>query len=43
LPGEPERLARREREANGIVLPEATWNELTALAAELGVAVDTSR
>jgi uncharacterized oxidoreductase len=39
LPGEPERIARREREANGIVLPETTWHELTALAAELGVAI----
>jgi LDH2 family malate/lactate/ureidoglycolate dehydrogenase len=37
LPGEPELRTRRERLANGIPIPDATWNEITALAGELGV------
>jgi LDH2 family malate/lactate/ureidoglycolate dehydrogenase len=37
LPGEPEQLARQERRANGISVPESTWAELAALAGELGV------
>jgi uncharacterized oxidoreductase len=37
LPGEVELRTRRDREANGIPLPDATWNEITALASELGV------
>ncbi|HEY8448136.1 MAG TPA: Ldh family oxidoreductase [Thermomicrobiales bacterium] len=39
LPGEPELAARAERLANGIPVPETTWNELLALAAELGIGV----
>jgi len=37
LPGEPERLTRKDRIANGIDLPEATWNSILGAAAELGV------
>lgn len=36
LPGEPE-LENRVKRASGIPLPDATWNELRALAEELGV------
>jgi LDH2 family malate/lactate/ureidoglycolate dehydrogenase len=39
LPGEPEQLARAERSANGIPLPEATWQSLAELSGSLGVAV----
>ena len=39
LPGEPERRARAERERDGIVLPEQTWDEIRALAAELNVSL----
>jgi uncharacterized oxidoreductase len=39
LPGEPENLARAERSARGIELPDATWNEIAELAAELHVAI----
>ncbi len=38
LPGEPEILKRAEREALGIPVPDRTWSDLMALAAELGVA-----
>lgn len=37
LPGEPEHLAAQERRVSGIPVPDATWRELTALAASLGV------
>lgn len=40
LPGEPEELSRRERTANGIPLPEATWRSLQELAESLGVPLD---
>lgn len=36
-PGEVEARNRRERLANGIDLPDATWREITACAASLGV------
>jgi LDH2 family malate/lactate/ureidoglycolate dehydrogenase len=36
LPGEPE-TESRERRATGIPVPETTWQDLCALAAELGV------
>jgi LDH2 family malate/lactate/ureidoglycolate dehydrogenase len=36
LPGEPEILRRAEREALGIPVPDRTWDDLMALAAELG-------
>jgi LDH2 family malate/lactate/ureidoglycolate dehydrogenase len=39
LPGEPEVATRRQRETQGISVPEQTWNEIQALAAELGVRV----
>ncbi len=38
-PGEIEARNRRERLARGIDLPAATWNEISACAAGLGVAV----
>lgn len=38
-PGEVEARNRRERLANGIDLPAATWNEISACAEGLGVAV----
>ena len=37
LPGEPELAHRAERAVAGISVPEATWDELTALAADLGI------
>jgi uncharacterized oxidoreductase len=37
LPGEPEIAKRAEREAAGIPVPDRTWEELIALAAELGL------
>jgi len=37
LPGEPEQIARRERAANGIPVPETTWKSLRDLADSLGV------
>ena len=37
LPGEPERLSRQRREADGIPMAEHTWQELQALAHELNV------
>jgi LDH2 family malate/lactate/ureidoglycolate dehydrogenase len=39
VPGDPEQRARAERAQHGIPLPDATWNELVALATALGVAV----
>ena len=40
LPGEPEIENRARRAAEGIPVPERTWDELVALAGRLGVAVD---
>jgi uncharacterized oxidoreductase len=37
VPGEPEVAARRRREAEGIPVPERTWQDLQAVANELGV------
>ncbi len=37
LPGEPEQIARRQREVEGIPLPEVTWEDLQAQARRLGV------
>jgi LDH2 family malate/lactate/ureidoglycolate dehydrogenase len=37
LPGEPELENRERRGAEGIPIPETTWNDLVALAAELDV------
>ena len=39
LPGEMERRTMRDREANGIPIPETTWAELSDLADSLGVAM----
>ena len=39
LPGEPELIARREREANDIPMPEATWKSLCDMAEGLGVSL----
>ena len=39
LPGDKERRTMRDREANGIPIPETTWAELTNLADSLGVAM----
>jgi uncharacterized oxidoreductase len=40
LPGEPERIARAERTANGIPMAEATWQALSELADSLGVGMN---
>jgi hydroxycarboxylate dehydrogenase B len=37
-PGEPEAVAQQQREREGIALDEETWQQLVALAHELGVA-----
>jgi LDH2 family malate/lactate/ureidoglycolate dehydrogenase len=39
-PGEPEYLEQQRRERDGILLEEATWQELRALAQEFGLALD---
>ena len=39
IPGEPEATSREARGASGILLPEATWQELEAIAARFGVAM----
>ena len=41
LPGEPEARSRERRERDGIPIPEATWQAVSAVAAELDVEVDT--
>jgi LDH2 family malate/lactate/ureidoglycolate dehydrogenase len=38
VPGEPEQRERARREAEGIPVPEATWEAIARTAAELGVA-----
>lgn len=37
LPGDPEIASRRQREAEGIPIPDRTWEELQALAEELNI------
>ena len=37
IAGEPERAARVVRERDGIVLDEATWSEIVAAGAKVGV------
>ena len=37
VPGDPERMARTERQKNGVPLPLPTWQSLTDAAAEFGV------
>jgi LDH2 family malate/lactate/ureidoglycolate dehydrogenase len=39
IPGDPERLSRRRRLEEGIVLPAATWNGLREAAASVGLEV----
>jgi LDH2 family malate/lactate/ureidoglycolate dehydrogenase len=39
LPGDPEQISRRRRIDEGIPIPQPTWDELTALAAEWNIAV----
>ncbi|HET8746762.1 MAG TPA: malate/lactate/ureidoglycolate dehydrogenase [Ramlibacter sp.] len=39
LAGEPERRARRQREAEGIALDDQTWAEIVAAGAKVGAAV----
>lgn len=40
LAGEPERRARRQREAEGIALDDQTWAEIVAAGAKVGARVD---
>ena len=40
-PGEPEAREQRRRERDGIPLDEATWQEIVALAQELGIPLPT--
>jgi uncharacterized oxidoreductase len=39
LPGDPERLTKKKRLAEGIPIADGTWSQITKLAAELGVPV----
>jgi LDH2 family malate/lactate/ureidoglycolate dehydrogenase len=39
LPGEPEQLSRQRRMSEGIPIPQSTWDEILALAAEWNIAV----
>jgi LDH2 family malate/lactate/ureidoglycolate dehydrogenase len=40
-PGEPEAIAQQRREGEGIVLDDATWQQIMGLARELGIATTT--
>jgi uncharacterized oxidoreductase len=40
LPGEPEARMRTERAREGIPLPDATWEQICAVARELGVGTE---
>ena len=37
VPGEPEQITRAEREANGIPVDDATWEELLVAAESVGI------
>jgi LDH2 family malate/lactate/ureidoglycolate dehydrogenase len=37
MPGDPERLAKEQRERDGVPVPEETWAKIKGLAEELGV------
>lgn len=37
LPGDPERMAKRKRQAEGVPIPDGTWSLITKAATELGV------
>jgi uncharacterized oxidoreductase len=39
LPGDPERSAKAKRAADGIAIPDGTWELITKTAAELGIAL----
>lgn len=39
LPGDPERLTKQKRQADGIPIPDGTWETIVKAAAELNVAV----
>ncbi|HYW27074.1 MAG TPA: Ldh family oxidoreductase [Terriglobales bacterium] len=39
LPGEPERRSRAERRRTGVLLPDATWTDLSGLADQFAVAL----
>lgn len=41
LPGDPERAAKQKRLAEGIPIPDGTWELIAKAAAELGVALPT--
>jgi hydroxycarboxylate dehydrogenase B len=43
IAGEPERAARGARERDGIVLDDATWAEIVAAGAKVGVAMEHAR
>ena len=43
VPGEPEVRARTERTREGVALPEATWDELAALAARFDLPLPENR
>jgi uncharacterized oxidoreductase len=40
VPGDPERRTRAERLANGVPLPQGTWDAIAATAARFGLAVE---
>jgi len=40
IPGDPERLMRAERTANGIPIDDETWRELTLAARTVNVLVE---
>jgi LDH2 family malate/lactate/ureidoglycolate dehydrogenase len=42
LPGDQARAHRRTREKAGVPIPDATWAQITALAAQLGVEVEVA-
>jgi hydroxycarboxylate dehydrogenase B len=39
LAGEPERRARREREAKGFAVDDQTWGEIVAAAGKVGARI----
>ena len=39
LPGDPERRSKAQRQADGIPIPDGTWQQLAKLAGEYGVAL----
>ena len=41
IPGDPERRQRRQREKEGIPVPDQTWKQIVATATRLGVEIDS--